>query len=74
MLQIKVTENYISYKKLSGCACLSLTGVERGARKIAMFEILICTETRKLPHKLLMYHAKNPSKACGQISEGADID
>ncbi len=39
-LQIKIVQNLISYKKLSGCICLSLPGVEVGAPKIAIFEIL----------------------------------
>ncbi len=39
-LQIKIVQNSFSYKKLSGCICPSLSEVELGAPKIAIFEIL----------------------------------
>ncbi len=43
MLQIKIVQNQISYKKVGGRMCLS----PPGAPKIAMFEILLCTEMGK---------------------------
>ncbi len=39
-LQIKIVQNSISYKKLSESVCLPPSGVEAGAPKIAIFEIL----------------------------------
>ncbi len=42
MLQIKVVENYILYKKLNGHTCLFPLGVELGPPKITMFQILYC--------------------------------
>ncbi len=45
MRQIKVVENKISYKKLAGHIPLSDPGVELGAPKIAIYEIL-CTGMR----------------------------
>ncbi len=37
---LKIVQNSISYKKLKGRMCISLAGVEVGASKIAIFEIL----------------------------------
>ncbi len=39
-IQIKIVQNSISYQKLSGHICLPVLGVEVGAPKIAMFDIL----------------------------------
>ncbi len=47
IVQIKVVENLLSYKKVNGRTCLSLPGVELGVRKIDMFLILYCTEMGK---------------------------
>ncbi len=47
MLQIKIMENQISYKKLVGSHVYLPAGVELGAPKIAMLEIFLCTEMGK---------------------------
>ncbi len=39
-LRIKIVQNSIFYKKFSQRICLIIPGVEVGARKIAIFEIL----------------------------------
>ncbi len=44
-LKIKVVQNRILSKKVHERICLSLPGVELGARKIGMFEVLFCRET-----------------------------
>ncbi len=51
MFQIKVVENKISCKKLSGYTCPSPPQEwSYGVPKIAMFEILQCTEIGKQIH------------------------
>ncbi len=50
MLQIKVVEHYISYKKVSGCTCLSPQKWSYRARKFDMFQILYCSEMGKWIH------------------------
>ncbi len=47
MLQIKIIQNSISYKKLTACFGLSLPRVDVGVPKINMFEIFLCTEMGK---------------------------
>ncbi len=40
MLQIKIFQSSISSKKVNGCICLSFLGVDVGAPRIAISEIL----------------------------------
>ncbi len=51
VLQTKVVQNKIFYRKLNGCLCLSVPRVELGAPKIVIFEkILYCIEIEKHVH------------------------
>ncbi len=48
MVQINVVQHYISGKKVGGCICLSPTGVELGAWKIATSQNIISYWNRKV--------------------------
>ncbi len=48
MLQIKIVEHWIPYKKVSGRICLFSPGMELGAPKIAIFWNLLMFRNRKV--------------------------
>ncbi len=48
MLQIKVVEHCFSYKKVSGCICLSPQGVELGGSKDSHVLHIVMYKNRKV--------------------------
>ncbi len=75
-VQIKVVQNWISYKKVCKRICLSFPGVELGGSKIGMFEVLLCRKMQ-ITFNLGLNAVKNThpmkkasNKSCSELNFG----
>ncbi len=57
-VKIKVVRNWILSKKDSESICLFPTGVEQGAQKMSMFEVLFCQERANYIHLRVQHSQK----------------